>query len=590
MGNTENRRRLANIEVNTETRKKSGNAASKENLKRAGAAASGSKPKYAKSGSGGTKKGNSASKQGMKKTTNTKNRKLTVEENPIARRTSHAYSGIERPQPQPQRAPRREKYDPYDRPVPPPQRRAPAKKHKKKKKKQSPFSFVSFLLLLVIIGFGALCVWRTEEYEEIQIMKAAISTQTFYSGTTVEGIDVSNMTLEQALEYWNGQIEPNYRQTAAVLNDGTTVTAEQMGYSSNYADVLSGAWNKGRTGSLVERYKRMTLYMAQPSAYEVERSMYSEELVRQYAASVAQQVDRDAVDAKVKNFNVETYAFEFEADQVGYKLDQEALIAGIEGALAGGGGSVNMVVNTIAPTVTQENVAAQYGLITSAVTNASSSSDNRLSNIRLALSSINGICLEPGESFSFNEVVGKRTKERGYKTAAAYSSGKVTEEVGGGICQVSTTLFNAAVKADLEITERHSHSLTVSYVDLGKDAAVDWGNKDLCFTNTSDDRVYICGYVDNEKRVCVGIYGKLLENGVTITLEGKKTGTNDYKTEYQMSFELASGQTRVIQKGKVGYSAVAYKIWWDASGNEIKREQLCKSNYQSTTEIIEYGP
>ena len=580
MGSTANRRReLANYEVVARSRKKSGGTASKSASKRTSAAASA--PKYS---SAGTREGKTASKQGMKNQTNTRKKRVVVEENPIARHSSQVYAMAEE-----SRRPRRVETDRYDRPTPP-RPRKPSGQPRKKKKRKGGFSFVSFLLLLVIIGFGVLCAWRVDEYEKLSIMKAAVSRQTFYSGTTVEGVDVSAMTLEQALDYWNTQIEPAYRETAAVLNDGTVVTAGQMGYSSNYADVLSGAWNAGRSGSLVERYKRMTQYMAQPTVYDVERSMYDDALVRQYAQTAASQVNREPVDAKVKSFNLETYAFEFEADQPGYTLNQEALIAGIEGALSGGGGSVNLMIETIAPTVTQENVAAQYGMIASAVTNASSSSSNRLSNIRLALSSINGTCLEPGESFSFNQVVGQRTAERGYKSATAYSGGKVTEELGGGICQVSTTLFNAAVKADLQINERHPHSLTVSYVDIGKDAAVDWGNKDLRFTNTSSDRVYICGYVNDEKRVCIGIFGKLLPNGVTITVESEKTGTRAYETEYQMSFELATGKTRVIQKGKDGYTAVAYKVWRDANGNEIERSQLCKSSYQSTPQIIEYGP
>ena len=166
----------------------------------------------------------------------------------------------------------------------------------------------------------------------------------------------------------------------------------------------------------------------------------------------------------------------------------------------------------------------------------------------------------------------------------------MTEQVGGGICQVSTTLFNAAVKADMEIVERHNHSLTVAYVDKGKDAAVNWGSQDLRFTNTSDDNVYICGYVTDDKRVRIGIFGKLLENGETITVEGVTTGTIKYETEYQASGLLAPGETKVIQSGKNGYTAEAYKIRWDANGNQISRELLCKSRYMSKKEIVQYGP
>ena len=515
-----------------------------------------------------------------KQTANSKNR---IEENPIARRTSHAYQA-----PQPQRRAPRPRPDPYDAPAPR-QARQPAPKRRPKKKKKSAFSAVSVLLLLVVFGFAGLGVWRVQEYQKLSEMKAVVSRQTFYEGTTVDGVDVSGMTLQQAMDYWNTQVEPAYRQTAAVLNDGTRVTAEQLGYSSNHADVLSGAWNTGRYGSLVERYERMAAYSAQPRSYQVTRSMYDENAVKQYVQNVAAQVDKPAVNASLKDFNLETYAFEFEPHQVGYSLNQAALSRDIAQALSGGGGSVQMQVDTVQPQFTQENVASQYGMISYAVTNASSSSSNRLSNIRLALKSINGVWLDPGESFSFNQVVGQRTTARGYKTAAAYASGKVIDEVGGGICQVSTTLFNAVVKANLKVTQRSAHSMTVSYVDIGKDAAVDWGNKDLCFTNTSGERVYICGYVTDDKRVRIGVFGRLLENGVTITLEGQKTGTKAFGTEYQMNFSMASGATKVVQKGKDGCSATTYKIWWDSEGNEIKREELCKSNYNATPQIIEYG-
>lgn len=442
-------------------------------------------------------------------------------------------------------------------------------------------------IIALLVGIG---VWRTQEYQALAEMKAAVSSETFFTGTTVDGVDLTGMTLEQALEYWQSQVEPSYRQAAVVLDDGTTITAEQLGYTSNYAEVLTTAWNSGRSGSLVQRYRLMQAAVARPASYQVERTFFDHALVQNYAATLAAQIDAEPKDAKVKSFNVETYTFEFEPEQNGYTLNQTALVEDIEAALMVGGGDVKLQIATQAPAVTQENVASEYGMISYAITNASSSKSNRLDNIRLSLELINGTCLEPGDTFSFNQVVGERTTERGFKTATAYSSGKVTEEVGGGICQVSTTLFNAVVKADLEINERHSHSLTVSYVDLGKDAAVDWGNKDLKFTNNTDDRIYICCYLTDDKRVRVGVFGRLLEDGVTITLEGVRTGTIDYDTQYQLSFELYSGQTRVVQSGKKGYTATTYKIWWDAQGNEIRREELCKSRYQATDEIIEYGP
>ena len=464
------------------------------------------------------------------------------------------------------------------------------KKKKRKKKNRSPFSALTMLLLFLICGFVGLGAWRVNEYKSFTQMKAVVSRQTFYEGTTVEGVDVSSMTLSDALAHWESQIEPRYRETAAVLNDGTRVTAAQLGYSSDYVHTLSSAWNAGRTGSMVERYRRVTMHMSQPRAYDVARSMYDEEVVRSYAAQLAEQIDAKPRSAHLESFDPQTLSFTFAREQVGRTLDQKKLVQDIEMALSAGGGNVQMEIAAIAPEVSYENVSSQYGMITTAVTNASSSTRNRLNNIALALQIIDGTCLEPGQTFSFNEVVGERTRDRGFKSAPAYSRGEVTEEVGGGICQVSTTLFNAAVKANMEIKERYNHSMTVSYVDPGKDAAVDWGNKDLKFTNTSDDNVYISCYLSEDERVHISVYGKLLEEGKTITLEGKKTDTIDPETEYRVNFAMASGESKLVQKGKKGYSATTYKIWWDANGNEIEREQLCKSRYNAANEIIEYGP
>ena len=521
-----------------------------------------------------TKSAAKPSKSGMTKKSS--NRKITVQENPLARRQSSVYS------PAPPR-PRPVKIQPHPHPQPKKtQRHTP-------RRRRSPVSFATLVLLVIICGAVAAGVRCRKNYEAFAEMKQVVSRQTFYPGTQVDGIDVSQMTLEQALSYWDSEIEPRYRDCEVTLDDGTSVTSTELGYQSDYQQTLSSAWSAGRSGSLEERYARITQGSGQAASYTVDRTLYDEATVEEYAASVAQQIDQEAQDAQLVSFNTQTYSFEFEPEVQGRSLNQAQLVQDIENALAAGGGSVQMQIDIIEPEITQENVSANYGMISYAVTDASSSSSNRLDNIRLALSLIDGTMLEPGESFSFNNTVGERTEARGFKTAKAYSKSKVVEEVGGGICQVSTTLFNAAVKADLQIDERHSHSLTVSYVDLGKDAAVDWGNKDLRFTNTSSDRIYIGCYLTDEGKVRIGIFGKLIPDGVTITLESEKTQTIEYTTEYQMSFTLPSGQQSVAQKGKDGYCATTYKVWWDANGNELRRVELCKSKYSATAEIIEYG-
>ena len=471
---------------------------------------------------------------------------------------------------------------------------APAPKKKKRKKKKgggmdAQVLAVNLLLVTGIFAILALGWLLARRHEAFEVMKQAVEAQTFYEGTTVDGVDVSGKTLSAALNHWQKRIEPTFAERAVTVDGQGTVTAQALGYQSDYESVLNNAWSAGRRGSLEQRYRAVLNRQYHPVAYQVTRTLYSEAALDSYVQAIGAKLDTPARDAAISSFDVNQYAFVFTDSAEGRRLDADGLKQAIGAALSAGGGAVEPVVEAVQPAITTAEVASKYGMVTSAVTNASSSSSNRLKNIERAIELINGYCLKPGETFSFNDVVGQRTVDRGFRKATAYSGGDVTEEVGGGICQVSTTLFNAAVKADLEIVERHNHSLTVGYVDKGKDATVNWKSQDLKFKNTSGDDIYICCFLSDDKRVRFGLFGRLLENGETITVEGVVKETIKYETKYVPSAFLAPGQTEVSSPGKNGYKAEAYKIRWDAAGNEISKELLCKSYYKAKDEVIQYG-
>ncbi len=149
-------------------------------------------------------------------------------------------------------------------------------------------------------------------------------------------------------------------------------------------------------------------------------------------------------------------------------------------------------VKTDAPTEEMQEV-----LIAEAATTLVDKTDNRINNIRLALKSIDGYSLYSGNIFSFNEVVGARTEEKGYKIAPVLLHDEKTNDFGGGVCQVSTTLFQVAKKAGLEIIERHNHEKEISYAKLGEDACVDYGNLDLKFKNNTENEIVI--YISSDE-------------------------------------------------------------------------------------------
>ena len=458
-----------------------------------------------------------------------------------------------------------------------------------KKKESVGAGLLSAVLILAIMAVLGLGLRQVRQYRDFVRMRDAVENEEFMSGTVVDGIDVSSMTLEQALSYWRDTIEAPLSGKTVRLSNGASFTAAELGYTSDYETVLRNVWSIGRHGSLKQRYARRATHQQLTGNYKIDRRLYDPSFVRACVEAIAAEIDTPAEDARVESFDANSFTYSFTNDSTGSQLDRETLYRDMCSALDAGGGTVDLPVLAVKPAVTREQIQSQYGMITYAVTNASSSNKNRLSNIKQALAYIHGTCLHPGDTFSFNGTVGKRTKERGFKIATAYSGGEVTEDIGGGICQVSTTLFNAAVKADLKIVERHCHSLVVGYVDKGKDATVNWDSQDLRFTNTSGDDIYIVCALTSDKRVRIGIFGKLLSNGESITVEAVTTSTIPYETVYQVNFSYPSGAYQVTQQGKDGYTAEAYKVRWSAKGDEIGRELLCKSTYKATKQIVEYG-
>ena len=215
------------------------------------------------------------------------------------------------------------------------------------------------------------------------------------------------------------------------------------------------------------------------------------------------------------------------------------------------------------------------------------SNSNRSTNISLASSKINGIVLMPGDVFSFNGTVGKRTPQAGFKVAGVYVAGQVTSDYGGGICQVSSTLYNAVLRANLEIVERTNHQFDVGYVPIGTDATVSWGAPDFKFKNSRSYPIKI-DITNYNKRITVSIYGLKEENEYDVEIVSYRTGTIPYKTTYTNDKGLGKGKTKVIQSGSNGSTAVAYRIL-KQNGVEVSRELLSRDTYSPHNQIIARG-
>lgn len=216
-----------------------------------------------------------------------------------------------------------------------------------------------------------------------------------------------------------------------------------------------------------------------------------------------------------------------------------------------------------------------------------SSNENRTTNIKLASEKINNTIIMPGETFSYNQTVGKRTIEAGYKEAGAYAGGQVVQTVGGGICQVSSTLYNAVLYANLEIVERYNHYFESSYVDAGRDATVSWGTLDFKFKN---NRKYPIKIVSTSKNgvETVSIYGIKEETEYEVIIQSKVISSIKRSVRYEDDAELEIGKEIISQNGHDGCISETYKIV-RLNGEIVSNTLLSRDTYHSLERIIRRG-
>ena len=248
---------------------------------------------------------------------------------------------------------------------------------------------------------------------------------------------------------------------------------------------------------------------------------------------------------------------------------------------------IQLKITNPSKTVKEIGTEAFPDLLGVCKTNYVASNKNRTTNLILAAGKINGTVLLPGEEFSYNGVVGKRTVEAGYKNAATYSNGQVVDDIGGGICQISSTLYDAAVFANMDITVRRNHQFVTSYLPAGKDATVVWGSQDFKFKNSRKYPVRITATVSGGVAT-VQIWGVKEDVEYDISIETKQISTIKYTTQYVEDPSLLAGTQKVSQAGANGRKVQAYKVM-KLNGQVVSRTLLSTDTYRAMTRIVRVG-
>ena len=309
--------------------------------------------------------------------------------------------------------------------------------------------------------------------------------------------------------------------------------------------------------------------------------------VDQEIESMKARWNKAAKNGSISSYDASSDSFTFAGEQTGIAINEEQLKSDIQSALSAK--QFDKVITVSASEVQPEYSTAaakqKYKTIGTYTTNTTSNS-KRNTNIRLAAAALNGTIVGPGQEVSFNDTVGQRTEAKGYQGAAAYNNGEVVQEIGGGVCQVSTTLYNAALKAGMKISMRRSHTFEPSYVTPGMDATVSWGGPDFRFINTSSSAIGIKASYSNQT-VTVSIYGvPVLEDGVTYSLEATKTETFDLpEPHYEEDQTLQPGQEVVKSKGTQG-SRWQVKLVVKKDGQVISNEVDHTATYKGHNPVI----
>jgi len=338
------------------------------------------------------------------------------------------------------------------------------------------------------------------------------SEPTIRKGITIGGFDVSGMTANEADEYIKNNISESKKADIIVncVEDKSAVLkVSDINLTWDNPQVVNEAVLEGNSGNFIERYKERADIAKNGKAFEMEYSIDSD-AVRDFVTTQCLVFNNEAKEAQIEKTED---GFNVIPGETGIIIDEDEatkyLVNYITNEWKGKSTEVTIPVSIDNPQSENSDFSQINDILGEFETSFKTSSENRSANVRNGCRLVNGTTLYPGEEFSMYDHIKPFSTENGYKMAGSYMNGLVVDSLGGGICQVSTTLYNAVLLAELEVTERNNHSMIVSYVPASADAAIaESAGKDFKFVNNTDTPIYIEGYTTDDKKIGFKIYGK----------------------------------------------------------------------------------
>lgn len=428
----------------------------------------------------------------------------------------------------------------------------------------------------------------------ISLQVQAAEEETLKEGVLIQGMDLSGMNKDEAAEAVEQYVEETLRPVTVTLltsnNVEVQVTAGDLGITWSNPEVLDEALAIGTEGNVITRYKVLKDLQHEPVNYELTFS-YDINAINDILTEQCSQYDQTAIDATLKR---ENGAFTVVEGQIGYLLDVETSIDTIYNYMTREWDlqpcTIALDVAVDQPKGSAEELSRVTDVIGSYTTSFSTSGSDRSANVTNGCRLIDGTTLYPGEEFSTYDAVAPFTVSNGYYMAGSYLNGKVVDSLGGGICQVSTTLYNAVLRAELEVTERYNHSMIVTYVDPSADAAIaESSGKDFKFVNNLDVPIYIEGIIEGKK--------------ITFNIYGEETRSSDRQVTYESKvLEVINPPGELLyanasqpigylvrsDSAHIGYKAQLWKVVTE-NGVEVERTQVNSSSYKMVPASYQVG-
>ncbi len=456
---------------------------------------------------------------------------------------------------------------------------------------------VILLLAAVLITVTVTTVNRWKAEKQLQEELAAYA-DTFQPGVTINGTELTGYGYDEAYDLLMSKYAANIESMVTLTFDGRSwsFTPSQVNAQIDLKSQIDRAWAVGKVGDDLQRQAEIRALAENPVELSAKLT-FDMAALESFVAAVKLEIDCEPVSSTRRVIDSEK--FEFTDSAVGYRLDAETLKEQLASFILNGGEeTIELQPEVLEPSPSRAELEAMTVLLAECTTSLATSSSKRSSNVNRALGYFNFLEVAPGKTVSFNDIVGKRTKKNGFFEAPEYAGTTVTTGIGGGVCQASTTVYGAVIRAGLEVVERHAHTMTVGYVKGSQDAAVTNDDKDLRFKNNTGNTLYFFAWTDSRKEeATVKIYGQPVRSDVWIDVvtEITQTDIRGTKITYQEDTEGArvwyTDDTPVLLKqGKPGMRSVAYRIYYDlTTGAEVEREKLSSDYYAPEDDVYLIG-